>query len=76
MSDANVIAVGELIFVVQPVAERGFTARAVRASIFTEGNDAEELRENAREAVRCHFGDAAPGVVRLHFVRDDVVEDI
>lgn len=75
MSDANVIAAGELIFVVEPAAD-GFTAHAVRASIFIEGNDAEELRENAREAVRCHFGDAAPGVVRLHFVRDDVLEDI
>lgn len=74
MSDANVIAAGELI-IVEPAAD-GFTAHAVRASIFTEGNDAEELQENAREAVRCHFGDAAPGVVRLHFVRDDVVEDI
>ena len=76
MSDPDVIAAGGLMFVVQPVAEGGFTARAVCVSIFTEGNDAEELRENAREAVRCHFGDAAPGVVRLDFVRGDVVEDI
>jgi len=62
-----------LIFVVESAAEGGFTARALGASIFTEGDDLDQLRENVREAVRCHFDGAAPGVVRLHFVRDEVL---
>ena len=62
-----------MIFVVESAAEGGFTARALGASIFTEGDDLDQLRENVREAVRCHFDGAAPGVVRLHFVRDEVL---
>lgn len=73
MANPDAIAGGELIFVVETAAEGGFTARALGASIFTEGDDLDELRENVREAVRCHFDGAAPGVVRLHFVRDEVL---
>ncbi len=37
----------------------------------------DELREMARGAVRCHFGDGVPGpmrkIIRLHFVRDEAL---
>ena len=72
MPKPDAIAGGELIFVVESAAEGGFTARALGASIFTEGDDLDQLRENVREAVRCHFDGSAPGGVRLHFVRDEV----
>ncbi|HEY0170152.1 MAG TPA: hypothetical protein VGB98_03800 [Pyrinomonadaceae bacterium] len=45
----------ELIFLVQEAHEGGFTARALGASIFTEADDLDGLREMVRDAVRCHF---------------------
>ncbi len=64
----------EIIFVVTEAPEGGFTARALGAAIVTEADDLPALRERVRDAVRCHFEDGeAPRVVRLHFVRDDVI---
>ncbi len=64
----------ELIFVVTEAPEGGFTARALGEAIFTEADDVAALRERVRDAVRCHFDEGkAPRVVRLHFVRDDVI---
>lgn len=63
----------ELIFLVEDAPEGGYTARALGASIFTEGDDIESLREQVRDAVRCHFDDAQrPRLIRLHFVREEV----
>jgi len=34
----------------------------------------EELRDGVRDAVRCHFDSgSAPAVIRLHFVKDEVI---
>lgn len=64
----------ELIFVVEDAAEGGFSARALGFSIFTQADSLDELRRNVREAVACHFVDGeAPKVIRLHFVRDEVL---
>lgn len=64
----------EIIFVVNEAPEGGFTARALGEAIFTEADDLSSLRERVRDAVRCHFDEGkAPRVVRLHFVRDDVI---
>ncbi len=64
----------ELIFVVDEAPEGGYTARALGESIFTEADNLEELNSPVRDAVRCHFGEAeAPKVIRLHFVRDEVI---
>ena len=63
----------ELIFLVQEAPEGGFTARALGASIFTEADDLDGLREMVRDAVRCHFDEGkGPRVIRLHFVREEV----
>lgn len=67
-------AMDELIFVVTDDPEGGYTARALGEAIFTESDDLESLRDQVRDAVRCHFDDGeAPKVVRLHFVRDVVI---
>ena len=60
----------ELIFLIEDAPEGGFTARALSQAIFTEADDLSSLREQIRDAVRCHF-DAGqePSVIRLHFVR-------
>lgn len=64
----------EVVFVVEEAPEGGFTARAVGESIFTEADTLTQLHDRAREAVRCHFDEArAPKLIRLHFVRDEVI---
>jgi hypothetical protein len=64
----------EVIFLVEEADEGGFTARALGASLFTQAETLPELHERVRDAVRCHFDDGtAPKVIRLHFVRDEVI---
>jgi hypothetical protein len=64
----------EIIFVVDQAAEGGFTARALGEAIVTQAETVEELYASVRDAVRCHFDDgAAPKLIRLHYVRDEVI---
>ena len=64
----------EIIFLVEEALEGGYTARALRDSIFTEADTWEELKEAVQEAVACHFDeDEMPHMIRLHLVREDVV---
>ena len=64
----------EIIFVVEQAPEGGLTARALGASIFTQAESIEELHGRVRDAVRCHFDEGnAPRMIRLHFVRDEVI---
>lgn len=64
----------EIIFLIVDAAEGGYTARALGASIFTEADTLVDLRRNVREAVDCHFdAETRPGVIRLHFVREEVL---
>ncbi len=49
-------------------------ARALGPSIFTEADTLADLHADVRDAVRCHFDEGeSPKVIRLHFVRDDVI---
>ena len=64
----------ELVFVVEDADEGGYTAKALGPSIFTEADTMDDLREQIRDAVRCHFDDGTgPTVIRLHFVREEVI---
>lgn len=64
----------ELVFLVEEAAEGGYKARALGASIFTEADDLASLRGQIRDAVLCHFEEGqAPKVIRLHFVRGEVL---
>jgi hypothetical protein len=64
----------ELIFMVEQAAEGGYIAQALGASIFTEADDPKSLREQVRDAVRCHFEEGkGPKIIRLHFVREEVI---
>jgi len=64
----------EIIFVVEESDEGGFIAKALGASIITEADTIEELRESVKDAVHCHYdeGAARPKMIRLHFVKDEV----
>ena len=64
----------EIIFVVEDAPEGGLMARAVGESIFAQAPDMAALHSQVRDAVRCHFDEgAAPKLIRLHFVRDEVI---
>jgi hypothetical protein len=64
----------EIIFLINDEPEGGLVARALGHAIFTQADSESELRELARDAVRCHFDDdEQPSMIRLHFVRDEVI---
>jgi len=66
----------EIIFEVRDADEGGFWARALGHSIFTQGEDWDELRKMVKDAVACHFGSnpsEQPKIVRLHYVRDEAL---
>ena len=54
----------EIVFQVRQSPEGGYEARAVGYSIFTQGDDWDELIYMMRDAVLCHFDDGeAPSTV-------------
>jgi hypothetical protein len=60
------MAMDELIFLVEAAPEGGYTARALGVSIFTEADDLDGLREQVRDAVRCHFDEGCePRLIRF-----------
>jgi len=64
----------EMIFMVENAPEGGYTAKALGASIFTEAESLEQLRQQVRDAVKCHFEKGqGPKVIRLHFVHEEVI---
>ena len=64
----------EIFFLVEEAIEGGYNARALGESIFTQGETLEELKNNIREAVQCHFDDEnLPKIIRLHVVREEII---
>lgn len=66
----------ELIFEVrEDEIDGGYVASALGAGIHTEGETIDDLKRNLRDALACHFDSPAdmPRIVRLHFVRDEVL---
>ena len=63
----------EIVFQVREAPEGGYTVRAVGYSIFTQGDDWEDLKFMMRDAVLCHFDDGeAPQAIRVMGPQDDV----
>ena len=66
----------EIVFQVEedPV-DGGYVARALGHGITTQADTVEELRAMVTDAVHCHFDapDEMPRVIRLHFVREEVL---
>lgn len=50
-------------------------AKALGCSIFTQGEDWNDLKAMVRDAVLCHFDDTMPRpkLIRLRFMRDEVL---
>ncbi|MBE9479590.1 MAG: 2-oxoisovalerate dehydrogenase [Chloroflexi bacterium] len=65
----------EMVFIVEEDVDGGFTARAASQPIFTAAENMDELKQNIREAVECHFENPEdrPKIICLHTVRDKVL---
>jgi predicted RNase H-like HicB family nuclease len=66
----------EIIFEVrEDEVDGGYIASALGYGIHTQGETLEDLRRMVRDAVSCYFDEAmtAPRIIRLHFVRDEVL---
>ncbi len=64
----------EIVFQVREASEGGYTARAVGYSIFTQGDDWEDLKFMLRDAVLCHFDEhEMPSAIRVHMVQSEVI---
>lgn len=66
----------EIIFeICEDDVDGGYVASALGYGIHTQANTLDELRDNIREAVNCHFDDtmAPPQIIRLHSVHDEVL---
>jgi len=66
----------EIIFDVrEDEADGGYVASALGYGIHTQGDTLEELRAMVKDAVNCYFDETMqrPSVIRLHFVRDEVL---
>ena len=69
----NPMKVQEIIFVVEEDPEGGYNARAPGHSVFAQGDTFQELKDNIKDALECHFDrkEDIPGIVRLHIVREE-----
>lgn len=63
----------EIIFLVEESNEGGFTAKAIGHGIFTEAENYDLLKEEVIDAVHCHFDDGIKRIIRLHYVKDEVI---
>ena len=64
----------EIVFQVRESPEGGYEARAAGYSIFTQGDDWDDLICMMRDAVLCHFDDGeAPQAIRVHLVQNEVI---
>ena len=62
----------EIMFVGEEDPEKGYTAQALGYSIFTEGDTLEELKENIKDALKCHFDKKEmPFFVHLHIIKEE-----
>jgi hypothetical protein len=62
----------EIVFLVEESQENGYVAKAVNHSIYTQGNNLDELKLMIRDAVRCHFDEnEMPELVHLHVTHEE-----
>ena len=66
----------EIIFeIAEDEVDGSYSATAPGYGIHTQGDSVDEIRRNVREAVDCYFDESMPRprLIRLHFVRDEVL---
>ncbi len=70
------MSVTEIVFeITEDEVDGGYSATALGYGIHTQGDSVDDIRRNVREAVECYFDDGMPRpkLIRLHFVRDEVL---
>ena len=64
----------EIVFLVENASGGGLTARAFAESIFTQAESYAALRDEVRDAVRCHFDEGErPSTIRVRYIEDEVI---
>lgn len=64
----------EIIVVVEQDKDGVYLARAQNVPIFSDARDLISLRQNVRDAVRCHFDEGfGPTRIRLQFIREEII---
>lgn len=64
----------EILFMIEEYPTGGYVAHAAGVPIFTQGDTIEQVREEIKDAVHCHFDPGTePSIIHLHFVRDEVM---
>lgn len=64
----------EVFFLVEEAIEGGYTAKSLGESIFTDAENMDELKNNIKEAVQCHFEESEmPKIIRLHLVKEEMI---
>ena len=62
----------EIVFLVEESQENGYIAKAVNHSIYTQGENLDELKLMIGDAVRCHFDEAEmPDLIHLHVTYEE-----
>jgi hypothetical protein len=57
----------EILFVVEEAEDSSYRASAVGQAIHTEADSLNELHQEIRDAVHCHFDEGqAPALIRLY----------
>lgn len=65
----------EIVFIVEEDPEGGYNAKALEHPIFTEGHTIEELKENIKDAIKCHFEreEDIPRIIHLRIVKEETM---
>jgi hypothetical protein len=72
--EQRAMAMNEILFLVEEAEDGSLRAQAVGAAIHTEADTLEELHQELRDAVHCHYEPGeAPPLVRLHHVRQELL---
>ena len=66
----------EIIFLIEESQNGGYEAKGLGYSIYTQGDTKDELIASIKDALKCHFDNEGdiPRIIRLHYVRDEVVQ--
>jgi hypothetical protein len=64
----------EIIFIIEESLDGGYEAHVLGNSIFTEADTLDNLKQNIRESVACHFEEREmPKIIRLHYIKEEVI---
>jgi hypothetical protein len=64
----------EILFLVEEAEDGSYRASGLGAAIHTEADTLEDLHQEIRDAVHCHFEEGqAPPLIRLHHVREELL---